>query len=166
MADSPAILCGLGNPGRRYRMTRHNLGFLVVERFVERNGGAPFQSKFNAEYADVRAGGRRVLAVCPQTYMNLSGDSLVQFANYFKVARADGKFTVTEAWSHKAQGYMSTPVVINGVAYEHLKSQRMMAIEMETGRELWTASEGFGKYVSLVAQGDRLLALDQRGWLY
>ncbi len=84
----------------------------------------------------------------------------------FKVTRADGKFTVAEAWRHKAQGYMSTPVVINGVAYEHLKSQRMMAIEVETGRELWTATEGFGKYVSLVAQGDRILALDQRGLLY
>jgi hypothetical protein len=61
---------------------------------------------------------------------------------------------------------MSTPVVINGVAYEHLKSQRMLAIEVETGRELWTASGGFGKYLSLVAQGDRILALDQRGLLY
>jgi hypothetical protein len=61
---------------------------------------------------------------------------------------------------------MSTPVVINGIAYEHLKSQRLLAIEVETGRELWTASEGFGKYASLVAQGDRILALDQRGLLY
>jgi len=84
----------------------------------------------------------------------------------FKVARADGVFKVTREWTHKAQGYMSTPVVINGVAYEHLKSQRMLAIEVETGRELWTASEGFGKYLSLVAQGDRILALDQRGLLY
>ncbi len=84
----------------------------------------------------------------------------------FKVTQADGKFKVTQIWTYKAQGYMSTPVVINGVAYEHLKSQRMLAIEVETGRELWTASEGFGKYVSLVAQGDLILALDQRGLLY
>jgi outer membrane protein assembly factor BamB len=84
----------------------------------------------------------------------------------FKVAQADGAFKVTQSWTHKAQGYMSTPVVINGVAYEHLKSQRLMAIEVETGRELWTASEAFGKYASLVAQGDRILALDQRGLLY
>jgi outer membrane protein assembly factor BamB len=84
----------------------------------------------------------------------------------FRVTQADGTFKVSQIWTHKAQGYMSTPVVVNGVAYEHLKSQRLMAIEVETGRELWTASEGFGKYVSLVVQGDRLLALDQRGWLY
>jgi len=84
----------------------------------------------------------------------------------FKIAQADGKFTVTEAWKHKAQGYMSTPVIVDGVAYEHLKSQRMMAIEVETGRELWTSEKSFGKYWSLVAQGDRIIALDQRGILY
>lgn len=84
----------------------------------------------------------------------------------FKVAQTDGKFTVTEAWKNKVQGYMSTPVIINGVAYEHLKSQRMMAIEIETGRELWTSDQSFGKYMSLVVQGDRILALDQRGQLF
>jgi outer membrane protein assembly factor BamB len=84
----------------------------------------------------------------------------------FKVAQTDGKFTVTEAWKHKAQGYMSTPVVIDGVAYNHLKSQRVMAIEVESGRELWTSDKSFGKYMSLVAQGDRILALDQRGQLF
>ena len=84
----------------------------------------------------------------------------------FKIAHTDGKFTVTEAWKHKAQGYMSTPIIIDGVAYEHLKSQRVMAIEVETGRELWTSDQSFGKYMSLVAQGDRILALDQRGQLF
>lgn len=84
----------------------------------------------------------------------------------FKVAQSDGQFTVTEAWRHKAQGYMSTPVVIDGLAYTHLKSQRVMAIEVATGRELWTSDKSFGKYWSLVAQGDRILALDQRGVLF
>ncbi len=84
----------------------------------------------------------------------------------FKVAQADGKFSVTEAWRHKAQGYMSTPVVIGGVAYTHLKSQRVMAIEVETGRELWTSGSSFGKYWSLVTQGDRILGLDERGLLF
>lgn len=84
----------------------------------------------------------------------------------FQISQADGKFTVAEAWKHKAQGYMSTPVVIEGVAYEHLKSQRLMAIDVATGRELWTSGQSFGKYMSLVAQGDRILALDQRGALF
>jgi len=84
----------------------------------------------------------------------------------FKVAHADGTWTVTESWRHKAQGYMSTPVVIDGVAYNHLRSQRVMAIEVETGREVWTSDESFGKYWSLVASGERILALDQRGVLF
>lgn len=84
----------------------------------------------------------------------------------FKVTQTDGKFTVAEVWRHKAQGYMCTPVVIGGIAYEHLKSQRMMAIEVETGRELWTSGQSFGKYMSLVSRGDRILALDQRGQLF
>ncbi len=83
----------------------------------------------------------------------------------FKVKESDGTFAIAEAWRHKAQGYMSTPVVMDGVAYTHLKSQRVMAIEVETGRELWTSGPSFGKYWSLVAQGGRMLGLDQRGVL-
>lgn len=84
----------------------------------------------------------------------------------FQVTAADGGFKVAEAWRHKAQGYMSTPVVIDGVAYHHLKSQRFMAMEVKSGRELWVSDQSFGKYWSLVAHGDRILALDQRGTLF
>lgn len=84
----------------------------------------------------------------------------------FNVAQTDGKFTLREAWRHKAQGYMSTPVLIDGVAYTQLRSQRVMAIEVATGRELWTSEQSFGKYWSLVARSDRILALDQRGQLF
>ena len=84
----------------------------------------------------------------------------------FKVVAAAGNFTITQTWTHKSQGYMSTPIVIDGVAYEHLRSQRVMAIAISTGRELWTSDKSFGKYWSLVAQGDRILALDQRGQLF
>jgi outer membrane protein assembly factor BamB len=84
----------------------------------------------------------------------------------FKVTEADGRFACTEVWRHKSQGYMTTPVLIEGVAYTHLKSQRVMAIEVETGHELWTSDTSFGKYWSLVAQGGRILGLDQRGQLF
>jgi outer membrane protein assembly factor BamB len=84
----------------------------------------------------------------------------------FRVEQKDGRFSVAPAWSHKAQGYMTTPVLVKGVAYNHLKSQRAMAIEVATGKELWTSTDSFGKYWSLVAQGDNLLALDQNGSLF
>jgi len=83
----------------------------------------------------------------------------------FKLARTNGTYSIAQAWTHKSQGYMSTPVVVDGVAYEHLKSQRAMAIEVATGRELWTSDASFGKYWSLVANGERILALDERGTL-
>jgi outer membrane protein assembly factor BamB len=61
---------------------------------------------------------------------------------------------------------MSTPVVIDHHASHHLRSQRMVCFDLRTGEEKWTSDQSFGKYVSLVAQGDRLLALDQRGLLF
>jgi len=84
----------------------------------------------------------------------------------FEVGLKDGEFVVEEVWKHKAQGYMSTPVIVDGVAYEHLKSQRMMAIDVASGEEYWTSDRSFGKYMSLVANDNRVLALDQRGELF
>lgn len=77
-----------------------------------------------------------------------------------------GTFKTTPAWEQKSQGYMSSPVIIGGHAYHHLRSQRMTCIDLGTGEEKWTTSESFGKYCSLVANGDRILALDERGLLF
>ncbi|MCA9114574.1 MAG: PQQ-binding-like beta-propeller repeat protein [Planctomycetaceae bacterium] len=82
----------------------------------------------------------------------------------YNAARADGKFEITEAWDSNTRGYMSTPVVINGHAYLHLQNQRFACIDLKTGERKWT-SQPFGKYWSLVAQGDRILALDNQGKL-
>ena len=75
---------------------------------------------------------------------------------------SDRKFSVKERWQNKTQGYMSTPVVIDGHAYCHLKNQRFTCIDLATGEGRWTTTP-FGKYWSLVAQGSRILALDERG---
>jgi len=82
----------------------------------------------------------------------------------YRIAREEDRFTVAEAWSNKAQGYMSTPVVVGGYAYLHLGNQRFICINLQNGERMWT-SPPFGKYASLVAQGDRILALDQQGVL-
>lgn len=74
----------------------------------------------------------------------------------------DKKMSVTERWHTKTQGYMSTPVVIKGHIYTHLKNQRFACIELATGNERWVTTP-FGKYWSLVAQGQKILALDERG---
>jgi outer membrane protein assembly factor BamB len=84
----------------------------------------------------------------------------------FRVSRQDGRLTAEAAWTNQDQGYMSSPVVVNGNAYLHLRNQRVTCLDLRTGEERWKTSEAFGRYWSLVAHGDRILALDQRGTLY
>jgi outer membrane protein assembly factor BamB len=69
-----------------------------------------------------------------------------------------------ERWQNKAQGYMSTPIIIDGHAYLHLRNQRFTCIDLDTGETKWK-SKPYGKYCSLVANGNQILALDQRGIL-
>lgn len=81
----------------------------------------------------------------------------------YSVAPKDGKYAVSVAWENKLQGYMSTPVVIDGHAYIHLRNQRFACLDLATGQEKWITPKTFGKYWSLVANKDRILALDERG---
>jgi peptidyl-tRNA hydrolase, PTH1 family len=70
------LIVGLGNPGREYEQTRHNLGFMLIDRLMARAGGRRFRNESNAKVAEVTIAGQRVLLVMPQTFMNLSGDSV------------------------------------------------------------------------------------------
>ena len=67
-----------------------------------------------------------------------------------------------QVWRNKIQGYMSTPIVIGTHAYVHLRNQRFACLDLATGEEAWI-TKPFGRYWSLVAQGDRILALDETG---
>lgn len=70
------LIVGLGNPGREYEETRHNFGFLLIDRLMARAGGRRFRDEVNAKVAEVMLVSERVLLVKPQTYMNLSGDAV------------------------------------------------------------------------------------------
>lgn len=82
----------------------------------------------------------------------------------YRVTQAAERFNVETVWSNNVQAYMSTPVVIDGHAYLHLQNRRFACINLATGERTWT-SQPFGKYASLIAQGDRFLALDASGRL-
>ncbi len=73
---------------------------------------------------------------------------------------------VALAWEEKAEGYMSTPVVVGGKVFLHLRNKKFTCLDLATGKEAWTTERKFGEYWSLVNQGDKLLALDQNGSLY
>ena len=82
------LVVGLGNPGREYATTRHNVGFMVADELARRHGGS-WRSKFSGEVADVRVDGARLALLKPQTYMNESGRSVAAAANFYKVDPED-----------------------------------------------------------------------------
>jgi outer membrane protein assembly factor BamB len=82
----------------------------------------------------------------------------------YEIAGSSDTPSVNPVWENKAQGYMSSPVVIGDYLYIHLKNQRLACLDVKSGQEMWT-TKPFGKYWSLVAQGERILALDQNGQL-
>ncbi len=83
-----------------------------------------------------------------------------------KVKSDGGKYQAEDNWNLKYEGNMSTPVVVNGHAYVLGKDKRLICVNVETGKETWRTEERFGEYWSLVANKDKILALDQRGILY
>jgi outer membrane protein assembly factor BamB len=72
---------------------------------------------------------------------------------------------VQQTWKQRFDGYMSSPIIIDGHVYLHLKNQRFCCVELKTGTSKWTTPKAFGKYWSMVAQKDRILALDENGEL-
>lgn len=82
---------------------------------------------------------------------------------YRPVAAGD-KAKVETAWTNKVEGYMSTPVIIGDHVYMHLKNQRLTCLDLRDGKSQWTTTP-YGKYMSLVANGDKILGLDERGIL-
>jgi outer membrane protein assembly factor BamB len=76
------------------------------------------------------------------------------------------KFQPSKIWDNKAQGYMSSPVEVDEHVYLHLRNQRMVCINLDQGETTWTSPSSFGKYMSMITNGKKILALDQRGTLY
>lgn len=78
------IIVGLGNPGKKYENTRHNMGFIAVDLLAEKYGIKVDKIKFKALVGEGRIAGQKVLLVKPQTYMNLSGQSVIEVMNFYK----------------------------------------------------------------------------------
>ncbi len=79
------LIIGLGNPGSRYQYTRHNIGFMVLEKIAARWEVVLKQKSFDALWNRGKIVGQNVLLAMPQTYMNLSGNAVRKLLAYFKV---------------------------------------------------------------------------------
>lgn len=79
------LVVGLGNPGRQYEGTRHNAGFLAVERIAEKHHADIRKIRFKGLVGECRLGGKKVLLLKPSTYMNLSGQSVTEAMRFYKL---------------------------------------------------------------------------------
>lgn len=83
------VIVGLGNPGKKYSDTRHNIGFKVLEEVVRRHEVQKEESRFDAIIAHINLNGQKVLLVKPLTYMNLSGKAVQPLLHWYKVNPSD-----------------------------------------------------------------------------
>jgi peptidyl-tRNA hydrolase, PTH1 family len=79
------LIAGLGNPGLSYKNTRHNIGFMVLQRWAELLGIRLSSRAFSAKSGRARVGEREIILLCPQTYMNESGRSVRACANFYRI---------------------------------------------------------------------------------
>ena len=80
------MIVGLGNPGEKYDKTRHNIGFMMLDALAEKLGVSVRTAKFHALIGECELGGRRVVLMKPQTYMNSSGEAVGECTRFYKIA--------------------------------------------------------------------------------
>ena len=79
------LIIGLGNPGREYENTRHNAGFLVIDRLLNELNIDANKIKFNGHYCNFNYAGEKIIILKPDTYMNNSGECVLEFVNYYDI---------------------------------------------------------------------------------
>jgi PTH1 family peptidyl-tRNA hydrolase len=88
------LIAGLGNPGRQYEGTRHNMGFDTIDALMEENRVAPEGVKRRAMYAQGMIGGEKCILIKPMTYMNLSGEAIREWLSFYKLNPEDSLIVI------------------------------------------------------------------------
>lgn len=83
------VICGLGNPGKKYENTRHNIGFIALDRLADRIGVSISKSRFRSTTGECMIGSEKVLLVKPETYMNDSGLAVKEIMDFYKLDPKD-----------------------------------------------------------------------------
>ena len=83
------LIVGLGNPGKEYENTRHNIGFRFLDHYADSIGVSINKNKFNGDYIKTKIHGEDVILLKPLCYMNLSGEVVFEFVRYFKIDKSD-----------------------------------------------------------------------------
>ncbi len=79
------MIVGLGNPGKEYENTRHNIGYIFIDKFANSHNATITKEKFNGLYTEITINNEKIILLKPLSYMNLSGEPLAKYKDYFKV---------------------------------------------------------------------------------
>ncbi|RLL41815.1 aminoacyl-tRNA hydrolase [Oceanobacillus piezotolerans] len=134
-------IVGLGNPGKKYENTRHNIGFMAIDELAKRNNWSVTKSKFKGLYALEHYQGEKVILLKPQTYMNLSGESIKAIKEFYQLELEDflviyddmdlptGKIRLRQKGGHGGH---------NGVrnTIDHLGTKEFQRIRIGIGRPI------------------------------
>jgi peptidyl-tRNA hydrolase, PTH1 family len=132
------LVVGLGNPGREYAKTRHNVGRMVVDELARRQS-ATWRGKFNGQLAEIRVDGHRVALLKPETYLTESGRSVGAAARFYKVepdailvVHDEGDFDLGRLQARKGGG-LAGHNGLRSIA-QHLKTQDFLRLRIGVGR--------------------------------
>jgi PTH1 family peptidyl-tRNA hydrolase len=132
------LLVGLGNPGARYAHNRHNIGFMAIDAIAERYRFSPWRARFQGVMAEGTVDGEKVLALKPQTYMNLSGQAVGEASRFFKVDTASTIVMYDEI--ELAAGKVKVKLGGGSAGHNGIKS-----IDAHIGPEYWRLRLGIGR---------------------
>lgn len=157
-------IVGLGNPGRKYEKTRHNVGFMAIDRIAASLGTSLNEKKFKCDYSTVLWRGEKVLLVEPQTFMNLSGEGVRPLIDYFKIKPEDvivvfddldlptGKIRLREKGGHGGHNGIRSLI-------QHLGTKEFKRVRIGIGRPI--EQMAVVDYVLQKFSKDEMIDIDQ-----
>jgi PTH1 family peptidyl-tRNA hydrolase len=156
------LFVGLGNPGQKYQHNRHNIGFMAMDAIVHRHNFSGWSKKFQGEISDGVLDGEKLLLLKPQTFMNLSGQSVQAAAAFYKIKPQD--IVVFHDELDLAPGKLRIKKGGGAAGHNGLRS-----IDDHLGKEYWRVRMGIGhpgdkNLVTHYVLGDFSKA-EQAGWL-
>ncbi len=140
------IVVGLGNPGKQYEQTRHNVGFIAIDEIAKRLNIKVDRLKFKALVGEGKIGTQKIILVKPQTFMNLSGQSVVEIMKFYKVPRENliviyddidievGKIRIRHKGSSGSHNGMRNIIYLLG--YDHFPRIRIRLSKPRPNRDL------------------------------
>ena len=147
------LIVGLGNPGKEYNNTRHNIGFMFIDYFAKKNNVTIAKKKYNGKYAEILINNEKIILLKPESYMNLSGIVIRKYIDFFKISIENiiiihddldlpiGKIKLRpEGSSAGHNGLKSIESNLNTQAYKRLK------IGISNDKEIETKEYVLGKF--------------------